>query len=62
MERNEQIPSEEQEKIDLFLLLDDLWRVVKKFWLLIVIITVISAAVSLVRTIVRYTPRYEAYS
>ena len=62
MEREQNNRPEELEKIDLMLLLDDLWRGVKRFWLWLLLLIAVCAVGNVGLEKLRYQPQYEAYS
>ena len=53
---------EELEKMDLLAIVDDIWRGLKRFWLLCIVVVATCAIVSAFAVIVAFTPTYEAYS
>lgn len=53
---------EELEKMDLLAIVDDIWRGLKRFWLLCIVVVATCAIVSAFAVIIAFTPTYEAYS
>lgn len=62
MEKEQNNRMEEMEQIDLILLLDDLWRGIKRFWMWLLLLIAVCAVGNIGLQYVRYQPQYEAYS
>ena len=53
---------EELYQIDLLMVLDDMWRALKKFWLFFLVLIVTCSMLAAFSVILVYSPRYQAYA